>query len=302
VLETAQRGDTASVCAAVERFGEGTLPGTRHWLKVAGGPKAEVLSEVAARAPIGGVAVEVGTYCGYSSALFAAARQARGHGRVAAAPSVVTLEVDLAHAIIARNVLMFAGVAHLVETLVGHSEDVLPWLAGRMKEKAIVPCVDFAFLDQRGSRYSADLASLERPGCLKAGALILADNVLKPGAPLFLWHVSHTGGSYETEVRSLSEFAMSEVEDWMTISMYCPAERAEGQPPEPPKSVRALEWKAEQMRARAHQPDHGGSGIGFLEWATFAEEMRKELQSIGLAQDVNTPFRKPQEECRHTDN
>jgi len=293
VLETAHRGDVASVCAAVESFGEGTLPGTRHWLKVAGGPKSEVLEEVARRAPIGGVAVEVGTYCGYSSARFAAARAARGQGRATAgrAPSIVTVEVDLAHAVIARNVLMFAGVAHEVETLVGHSEDVLPWLAERMREKALAPCIDFAFLDQRGSRYTADLASLEQPGCLKAGAIILADNVLKPGAPLFLWNVSRVGGGFKTEVKSLSEFAMSEVEDWMTISTYHPEERDEGPPPAPPQSVRALEWKAEQMRARAHQPDYGGSGIGFSEWAKFAEEMRHELQSIGLAQDVRTPFR-----------
>jgi len=291
VLTTAERGNVESVCAAVESFGEGMLPGTSRWLKVAGGQKSKVLVDAANQAPMGGVVVEVGTYIGYSAAKFArtrAARTAGGNCAIPSCPSVVTIEVDLAHAVIAHNLLMFAGVAHMVEVLVGHSEEVLPWLASRMREhRNGRPIVDLLFLDQRGSRYSADLAVLEHAGSLKEGAKVVADNVLKPGAPLFLWQVSR-GGRFSTEVRSLAEFAMAEVEDWMTVSTYSRNfEAEEADTPSPaPLEILMLEWKAEQMRAKTHQPDHGGSGVGFSEWAEFAEEMRVGMQLAGLASGV----------------
>merc|ERR1712241_1129186 len=131
--------------------------------------------------------------------------------------------------------------------------------------------IDMVFLDQRGSRYTSDILVLEDVGALRDGAVLVADNVLKPGAPLFLWHVSQ-GGRFETEVVSIAEFAMSDVEDWMTISTYH-REFSGRSPSSVPHEIQLLEWKAEQMRAKAHQPDHGGRSISFGEWAEFATEM-----------------------------
>merc|ERR1711920_32745 len=189
-------------------------------------------------------------------------------------------------AAIAQNLLIFAGVAHQVEVMVGHSEDVLPWLGAKLREKTSEPIIDMVFLDQRGSRYTADLAVLERAGLLRDGAVVVADNVLKPGAPLFLWHMSQ-GGKFETEVVSTSEFAMSSVEDWMTISTY---RRSSHETPfgDVPHNIRVLEWRAEQMRKRAHQPDHGGRSISFDEWAEFATQMRGGMMEAGLASDLKT--------------
>lgn len=278
VLSAAAPGDAASVCGAVESFGEGKLPGTSHWLKIAGGAKADLLAACARRAPRRGVFLEVGTYCGFSAARLVAA--AAAVGRRPRRPLVVSLEVDAAHAIIARSLLAFAGVAHQVEVLTGHSEDVLPWLIGRMEERfGPGAFVDMVFLDQRGSRYEADLDTLERAGALSPGAVVVADNVLKPGAPLFLWRVTH--GSYATEVFTMQEFAMSGVEDWMTVSVYQP-DHGKTAAADPPDQLRVLDWKAERMRARAHQPDHGGSGVGFAEWADFAAEMRQGLAEAGF--------------------
>uniref|UniRef100_A0A7S4RAM3 catechol O-methyltransferase n=1 Tax=Alexandrium monilatum TaxID=311494 RepID=A0A7S4RAM3_9DINO len=278
VLRTAVPGDVDSVCAAVETFGEEKLPGTSHWLKIAGGTKAGLLVTCARRAPRDGFVLEVGTYCGYSAARLAAARAS---GRPPRGPLVVTLEVDAAHAIVARSLLAFAGLAHRVEVLTGHSEDVLPWLVRRMKDR--VPpgaFVDMVFLDQRGSRYEADLAVLQQAGALSPGAVVVADNVLKPGAPLFLWRVTH-GAGYATEVFSMTEFAMSGVEDWMTVSVYQP-DSHQAAVRDPPIELRMLDWKAQQMRARTHRPDHGGSGVGFAEWAEFASEMRRGFAAAGF--------------------
>jgi len=291
VLATGIAGDPDSVCAAIESFGTETLPGTSHWLKVAGGAKAKILTKAVQEVPEGCIALEVGTYCGYSAARLATARghsggACLGGGHKSPAARVVTVEVDMAHAAIAQNMLMFAGLAHLVEVLTGHSEDVLPWVASKLQERVGGPVVGLVFLDQRGSRYEADLAAVESAGVLVPGAVVVADNVLKPGAPMFLWMVSQSDGSYSTEVMSVPEFAMSGVEDWMTVSIYRPSSGRQAMSRAPPLEVRLLEWRAERMRARAHQPDHGGSGVGFAEWASFAAEMRQSLCAAGLGCDA----------------
>jgi catechol O-methyltransferase len=304
VLANACGGDVNAVCAAVESFGELMLPGTNHWLKVAAGAKAEVLIRAAQSAPASGLVLEMGTYCGYSAARLAATLQAKTRKLDACfapyCPQVVSLEVDTVHAAIAENLLAFAGCAHVVEVLTGHSEDVLPWLVSRMKTmKGGSLTVDMVFLDQRGSRYDADLSMLVRSASLSSGCIVVADNVLKPGAPLFLWAVSQSE-LYSTTIHSLQEFAMPGVEDWITVSRYHPGfARASS----PPPHVWKLEWTAEQMRAKAHLPDHGGHGIDFAEWAAFSSELRRELCEVVLAGssaklievDMPTPDQQPKE-------
>merc|ERR1711990_1395515 len=88
------------------------------------------------------------------------------------------------------------------------------------------------------------------------------------------------GEAYCTTVISLQEFAMSGVEDWMTVSTYSPGMPAASAPPDP---VWKLEWAAEQIRARAHSPDHGGSGVKFTEWAEFSSTMSQEMRDVILA-------------------
>lgn len=289
VLATAPANDAKASCEAVEVFGCDLLPETKHWLKVAGGPKNAVLTEALERAPKGTV-LEVGTYCGYSSARFATGRIAQGH-RCELEPCVVSVELDLAHAAIARNFLAHAGLLHAVEVLVGYSEDVLPRAAmhlrsrlrGRVEEVRDGP-VALLFFDQRGSKYVADIQTLEAHNLLCEGAVVIADNVLKPGAPLFLWRMLR-GAGYSTQVISVPEFAMEECEDWMTLSV-----RQAGVGltfASVPSDIRTLEWRADQMRAKTHQPDSGGSGVDFAQWAAFASEMNAEFLRLGIqAEDV----------------
>jgi len=238
-----------------------------------------VLTAAVHIAPEDGVALEIGTYCGYSAARIAAVKLSRCSSSNRT-PCVITLEVDLAHAAIARNVLAYAGLAHVVEVVVGHSEDTLPWLVSQLSIKFRRMPISFLFLDQRGSRYEADVATLEESGLLGTNGIIVADNVLKPGAPLFLWKLAHNP-DFTTKVVSVTEFAMSGVEDWMIISMYHPL-RWKSEQHSPPEEARKLEWEAERMRSRAHQPDHGGRGIDFLDWADFSTRMRAGFQRMNL--------------------
>merc|ERR1712129_139939 len=126
-------------------------------------------------------------------------------------------------------------------------------------------------------------------------AIIVADNVLKPGAPLFLWRVL-TGGSYDTRVLRVREFAMPS-EDWMSVSIYrgstarqdrdrgepgassCSSSREETKALAPPAELVQLNAEADLMRKRAITP---GGGVTFTEWAAFAASMRQRLAAHGI--------------------
>ncbi|CAJ1416759.1 unnamed protein product [Effrenium voratum] len=255
VLTSATPNDAASACRVMEAFGREALPSSSKWLKIAGGQKSALLAEAVARSPEG-MALELGTYCGFSALHLARSKR------------VVTLEADLGHAIIAETLLTFAGMADKVQVIVGHSEDMLPWLLQRLGP------ISFVFMDQRGSRYLADLEMLKQSGLLLDNAVVVADNVLKPGTPKFLWALSNDD-AFETEVLELEEFAMDGVLDWMTVSVL--RSRTERDRPEVPERIRFLEHQAEAMRSRTHLPEHGGSGVGFEQWAAFSAEMRASL-------------------------
>jgi len=323
VLATASAGDPHSVCGAIERFGAETARKESLWLKVAGGLKTAVLLAALELAPSSGVILEIGTYCGYSAMRLAAAR-----------PNVrvVTLEVDAVHAIIARNLIAFAGLAHVIDVLVGHSEDTLPvlgtYLQGRSPEGAGIlhrnvgnSVVAYVFMDQRGSRYFEDLSVLEDAGLLGCGAVVVADNVLKPGAPAYLWHVTRPQSAdkqpfwektsnhsapnskrntpYRTSIVQVPEFAMPGVEDWISVSICdstCEGtvassmRKASGplkmQREELPLTIQKLEREADIMRDLASDPMAKRGSACFDEWAAFVDRMRHRLQQIGIWEDA----------------
>lgn len=275
VLETATPGDAASVCAAVEHFGKSVLNPSGQWLKVAGDSKAVVLTSAMKGKPKQGCILEIGCYCGFSAIRMAMALPG---------VRVVTLEVDPAHVVIARNMVAFAGLSHVIDVWTGHSKDLLTRLPDRYGgvDKFRVSGL---FMDQRGSRYDEDLGTLERLGVLVPGTVVVADNVLKPGSPLFLWRLAH-GGTYDTQLVRLTEFAMP-AEDWMSVSVRradapaaVPGGAGVADPAgaEPPQDLAQLQWEADRMRAQATRMP----GVTFQEWAAFAEHMKESMGRHGI--------------------
>jgi catechol O-methyltransferase len=280
VFATSEPGDATGVYQAIETFGRESL--SRHhggsggrarnagqWLKVAGGEKSDVLVMSARLAPSKGNFLEVGAYCGYSALRLALATGLRA--------KILSLEADPAHAVIARNIVAYAGLAHIVDVCVGHSEDWLPYLAQPKPNGAFA----FVFFDQRGSRYLNDLYTLERRRALSDGAVIVADNVLKPGAPAFLWHVIFSG-LYETQVIAVREFSMPGVEDWMSVSIKRKNafdNTSVSLAPPLPIELQEMEWEADQMRARAEQ----SPGVSFEAWNEFVARMRRCLVANGIS-------------------
>ena len=132
-------------------------------------PSQGKLLEIAARLVGARSILEIGTLGGYSTIWLARALTAGGR--------LVTLEADARHAAVARANFERAGVADVVELLVGSALESLPRLA--VDERAPF---DLVFVDadkQNNPRYFAWALELTRPG-----SLIIVDNVVRNGAVL----------------------------------------------------------------------------------------------------------------------
>jgi len=232
VVATATPGDVRSVHAAIENVGLKEV-----WLKVAGGEKACVIDNVIFKHRPR-LVLEFGTYVGYTSTRLAL--QLRQWGG-----KVVTMEMDPVNATIARNHIELAGLSDVVTVQLGHSDDAVQIVLDKYGPGS----VDLVFMDQRGTAFHEDLQNLESKGLLADPAVIIADNVLKPGAPYHVWRIASMP-HYKTDIVDLREFGSAPVEDWMTVSW---ASRGEtyGRPAAERRELTALARESDRFRLRA---------------------------------------------------
>lgn len=232
VLSVARPGDARSVHSAIEDVGLREV-----WLKVAGGEKAVVIDNVLrARRPR--LVLEYGTYVGYTCTRMALQVQEWG-GRV------VSMEMDPVNAMIARNFIELSDLSHAVKVQLGHSDDCVPIVFEDFGPRS----VDLVFMDQRGTKFHEDLKTLENMGLLGEPAVIMADNVLKPGAPYHVWRIGSMP-HYQTDIIDLREFGSAQVEDWMTVS-WVHRGATYGKDPEEQRELVTLAREADRFRLRA---------------------------------------------------
>mmetsp|Transcript_16696 Transcript_16696/g.47505 ORF Transcript_16696/g.47505 Transcript_16696/m.47505 type:complete len:472 (+) Transcript_16696:316-1731(+) len=210
------RGCVPSFHAAAERF---AMHSEGAWLKVAGGAKGEVLEGLArATAARHGasVAVELGTFIGYTAVRLAAAlRGCRGVGALPRRARVATVESDPVHVAVARHFIDLVQVAAVVEVQPGMARDAAPLLVEEFGPSA----AELVFMDQKGTAFHTDHALLDALGTRPPGAGVLSDNVLRPGAPVYAWVVSRALPPRAHMFWSLPEFLEESfgVEDWMAL-------------------------------------------------------------------------------------
>lgn len=218
----ANRGSVTSFLSAVERF---AMHSEGAWLKVAGGQKAEVLewlvdrfrnSSGNAKAEIGGyAAIECGAFIGYTSSRLGERLRLRDDS--AHTIPMVSIECDPVHVVIARHFIDFVRLANDVEVFPGMVRDVFPALIETFGWSAI----GFTFMDQKGTSFHDDFALFQALQSLHPGAEVVADNALRPGAPVFIWQLAKTDyGAESTKFWSLPEFLEESmgVEDWMAAA------------------------------------------------------------------------------------
>ncbi|XP_057172672.1 LOW QUALITY PROTEIN: transmembrane O-methyltransferase homolog [Ursus arctos] len=126
--------------------------------------------------------LELGTHCGYSTLLIACALPPGGR--------LLTVEWDPRTAAVVEKLIRLAGFdERTVELIVSSSEEVIP----RLRTQYHLSRADLVLLAHRPRCYLRDLQLLEAHALLPAGAIVLADHVLFPGAPRFLQYAKNCG-------------------------------------------------------------------------------------------------------------
>jgi catechol O-methyltransferase len=142
--------------------------------------------------------VELGGYVGYSAISFAEAMR-RVHGDTKQDLRLWSLEFDPLVASIAMNFIELAGLSDIVKVVVGSAADSI----NRLQAEKKLTTIDFLFLDHVEDLYVADLKVCENLSLLKPGSMIVADNVVRPGAPQYREYVRQHIGMESWGVKGL---------------------------------------------------------------------------------------------------
>ncbi|CAE8627152.1 unnamed protein product [Polarella glacialis] len=193
-------GSPSSVLRAMESFGA-----QRELLEVMAGGRAAVLDEAfAAKCPR--LVLELGGGCSAAAARLAARGVVNGS-------CIVSIESDPFYVAVARCVVEMCGFTGSVRSLLGQPEELLSSVWRSHGQHS----VDLLLL--RGgaeARYLSELGRVEALGLLAPGCVVLADHVLRPGAPRFLWRMSALPG-YRIDVIEVMEPGLGRGEDWMAL-------------------------------------------------------------------------------------
>lgn len=200
VQKNAIRGDARSVLKAFDQYCRYT-----EWAMNMGDEKGSILESLVSEINPTTV-LELGTYCGYSTIRLA--------NRLGPDAKVYTLEFNPHHAVIARQIIAWAGLEDKIHIVEGTSSLLIP----KMKETLGVETFDLVFLDHWKDLYIPDTKLLEEYGLLRKGSVLLADNVICPGTPEYLQYVRNSP-QYESQYfRSHLEYL--KVEDGLEKSVY----------------------------------------------------------------------------------
>ncbi|XP_046892269.1 transmembrane O-methyltransferase homolog [Hypomesus transpacificus] len=152
--------------------------------------------------------LELGAHCGYSTVRIARA--------LPLGARLYSVEMDQRNATIAEKIIRLAGFDDdTVELIVNPSDEVIP----KLRSEYGLERLDFVFMDHWKKCYRPDLQALEGSGLLGKGSMILADNVLFPGAPNFLRHVRGCG-LYEWRIHRASLEYIKGIRDGMAELVY----------------------------------------------------------------------------------
>jgi len=259
--------DAPSILEAIREFSN--LEGS--WLKVAGGGKANIIENALRSRPSAPceVTLEFGVFVGYTTTRIGM-RAAEDAGSInRACPLVVGLEVEPVHVCVARWIVDLAGLSKSVEVWAGIANDSLL----RVGDELGGWCVRLLFMDHRGTKFHEDLVQLEQHKLLAPATRIIADNVLKPGAPIFCW-VLNNSSSYDTINWAVGEFVQYYVEDWMVVADY---RGAGGTAPPAPPELHRLAWDSDKWRRKSES-----DSVRISEWAMFSQHAREVYLSCGL--------------------
>jgi catechol O-methyltransferase len=182
VVTNARPGDIGDVLAKIDEFAY-----QKSFLVNIGDEKGRLL-DAAVRRSDPRLAVELGTYCGYSALRMAA---------VAPSARIVSVELSAANADVARRIWEYAGVADRITCVVGTIGDGGRTLDVLASEHGVsAGALDFLFIDHDKNAYLTDLLAIVDRGWLRRGAVVVADNVGFPGSPKYRAYMREQQGRH----------------------------------------------------------------------------------------------------------
>jgi catechol O-methyltransferase len=171
VVANARQRDIDDVIAKVDQFAY-----EKSFLINVGDEKGELL-DAAVRRANPGLALELGTYCGYGSLRIA---------RAAPTAKVFSVELSAANAQVAQRIWAHAGVSDRITCVVGTIGDGGRTLDALANEHGFAAgTLDLLFIDHDKAAYLTDLQSILDRGWLHRGSIVVADNILIPGSPKY---------------------------------------------------------------------------------------------------------------------
>nr|XP_020448917.1 catechol O-methyltransferase-like [Monopterus albus]XP_020448919.1 catechol O-methyltransferase-like [Monopterus albus]XP_020448920.1 catechol O-methyltransferase-like [Monopterus albus]XP_020448921.1 catechol O-methyltransferase-like [Monopterus albus]XP_020448922.1 catechol O-methyltransferase-like [Monopterus albus]XP_020448923.1 catechol O-methyltransferase-like [Monopterus albus] len=192
VQKNATRGDPRSVIRAIDQFCS-----QKEWAMNVGNEKGCILDSVVSEVNPATV-LELGTYCGYSTVRIASLLPPYA--------KFITLEFNPDFAAVARQVIAWAGLEDKVQLVEGASSDWIP----KIKEQFGIKTFDLVFLDHWKEHYLSDTKLMEECGLLRKGSVLLADNVICPGAPDYVEYVRSSPRYKSHYFRSHLEYTKAE--------------------------------------------------------------------------------------------
>ncbi len=165
----ARPGDIDDALAAMDRYAY-----QKSFLVNVGDEKGALL-DAAVRRSNPSLAMELGTYCGYSALRIA---------RAAPSARVISVELAAANAEVAQRIWTHAGVSDRITCVVGTIGDGGRTLSRLEAGHGLAPgTLDFLFIDHDKNAYLADLRAITERHWLHRGSIVMADNVGFPGSP-----------------------------------------------------------------------------------------------------------------------
>jgi catechol O-methyltransferase len=180
----ARKGDVDHVLATMDEFAR------EQSMLVNVGDEKGALLDAAVRRADPTLALELGTYCGYSAMRIA---------RAAPRARVYSVEFSADNAAVARRIWAHAGLDDRITCVVGTLGDGGKTLDALAASGFAAGALGLLFIDHEKSAYLTDLESILDRGWLHLGAVVVADNVRIPGAPKYRAYMQrHQGTLWNT--------------------------------------------------------------------------------------------------------
>lgn len=200
VLSRSTQGDPESVLRVIDETGW-----SGHLL-INVGDKKSVFLDDAVRKKKPKLAVELGTFMGYSAVRIARLLP-EGSRLISVDPS------PQANAI-ASAVLLKAGLFNRVELAYDYSGNVMRRLA------AEGATIDLLFVDHLKWLYLPDTQLAISLGLIKEGSVVVGDNIVFPGAPDFKAFMTNKSNGFDTVVHETFVEYSNTIKDEVTVSTY----------------------------------------------------------------------------------